>query len=319
MGMRRIRLLQRFEQVEKIVGVDKREDRRLNVEKNYGCKTYNSIDDVFSQQMKIQCAFICTAPLSHNYLISEMLGRGLHVFTELNLVSDGYEKNMALAEQVRKILFLSSTQFYRKEIQFILKNIKGEKKINYIYHIGQYLPEWHPWEKLEDFFAGDRRTNGCREIMAIEFPWLIAAFGNVKNFHAISSNMSKLPIQYRDNYIIQLEHELDNKGALIIDVVSPKAVRNLEVYGENIYYYWDGSPASLQYFDKISRKVKKPYLYNDVEQLEDYSSFIVENAYQCEIQDFFDVLEGKKRPVYGFHEDQKVLQLIDQIEGRKHG
>ena len=44
-------------------------------------------------------AFVCTAPLTHAGNIGELLDAGLPVFTELNLVEDGYEENMALARE----------------------------------------------------------------------------------------------------------------------------------------------------------------------------------------------------------------------------
>ena len=40
-------------------------------------------------------ALVCTAPLSHAAVIGELLDNGLPVFTELNLVRDGYAENMA--------------------------------------------------------------------------------------------------------------------------------------------------------------------------------------------------------------------------------
>ena len=41
---------------------------------------------------------------------------------------------------------------------------------------------------------------------------------------------------------------------------------------------------------------------------------IADNAYKNEIQDFFDVMNNDKEQVYGFEEDLKVLQIIDQVE-----
>lgn len=314
MGKRRIKLLREFGQVDHIIGIDKRGDRRDEVENKFGCKTYDNMETACQENKMVQCVFICTAPLSHNQLISKALNRGFHVFTELNLVSDGYIENMTLARKKGVILFLSSTHLYREEIRFIHNNVKDKKNLNYIYHIGQYLPDWHPWESFNDFFVGDRKTNGCREIMAIEFPWLIAAFGKIKNFYVASGNISKLNIPYKDHYMMQLEHERGNKGALIVDIVSPKAVRNLEIYGEKVYYCWDGSPVGLKYFDKNDRRTKSISLYTEIHQLDNYSSFVVENAYLNEIQEFFDVLEGKRKPLYGFQEDLEVLNYIDQIE-----
>lgn len=315
MGKRRIRLLQKFSEIEKIVGIDKRTDRRDEVNKIYGCETYESMEQAVENEADLSAAFICTSPLSHTKLINDALKLELNVFSEINLISDGYKENIELAKKVNKVLFLSSTFYYREEIKYLKEKIKDKSNLNYIYHIGQYLPDWHPWEDYLDFFVADKRTNGCREIMAIEFPWLVGAFGTVKKYNVISNNISKLKIDYKDNYMIQLEHENGNKGTLVVDIVSQKAVRNLEVYGENIYFSWNGTPETLQEFDEKTHKIKNVELREEAENIKGYSSFIVENAYQSEIQEFIDVVNGDKVTEYGFEEDFEILKLIDCIEG----
>lgn len=314
MGKRRIRLLKRFEQVEKIIGVDGRIDRRKETKSTLGCEVCESIEQAMEEFSDISSVFICTSPLSHSELITMALNYKLNVFTEINLVSDGYEENIRLAKEHGKVLFLSSTFFYREEIQFIRDRIAGRNNLNYVYHIGQYLPDWHPWENYKDFFVREKRTNGCREIMAIELPWLIGTFGSVNNCHVISDNISKLNIQYKDNYMIQLEHINGNKGTLIVDIVSPKAVRNLEVYGENIYYSWNGSPTTLEQFNPKTKAIERVPLPEEAEYIEGYGSLIIENAYQNEIKEFLDVVAGIVTPQYSFEEDLKVLRLIDKIE-----
>ena len=113
-----------------------------------------------------------------------MLDAGLPVFTELNLVSDGYDALTAKAAEKGVPLFLSSTMLYRAETQYIKAQVQAfEKSVNYIYHIGQYLPDWHPWENYKNFFVGDKRTGGVREIFAIDLPWLLDAFGPVKHVY----------------------------------------------------------------------------------------------------------------------------------------
>lgn len=314
MGKRRIRLLQRFNGIELVVGVDGRKDRREEAINQYGIDAYDSIEKALEKYKDIDSAFVCTSPLSHSKIINGFLNKGLNVFTEINLVEDGYDENIRLAKEKNVTLFLSSTFYYREEIQYIRDKIRERNKLNYIYHIGQYLPDWHPWENYKDFFVGDKRTNGCREIMAIELPWLTGTFGDVKNFNVLSDNITGLSIPYRDNYMIQFEHENGNKGTLIVDIVSPKAVRNLEVYGENTYYSWNGFPTTLEEFIPDTRKVDKVILHEDAEHIDGYGSFITENAYQNEIREFLDVVEGKRKPLYGFEQDLKVLRLIDKIE-----
>lgn len=310
MGKRRIRLLHELYPSYTIFGVDSREDRRNEVLETLKIQCFESIDTIIA---RIDCAFICSSPLTHASLISECLKKKWHVFTELNLVSDGYEENMILAEENNCKLFLSSTFFYRDEIKYIRSKITKEKKWNYIYHIGQYLPDWHPWEAYRDFFIGDKRTNGCREVMAIELPWLIATFGDVREMHVVSNKMTDLNIDYSDNFLIQFQHETGNKGIVVVDVVSPYAVRKLEVYTEGAYLAWGGTPESLLEYDTDNQVLMPIVFHEETEHRNGYSSFIVENAYKNEIREFFEVVLENKEPLYGFKQDKLILSMIDSL------
>ena len=310
MGKRRIRLIKEMYPDYTIYGIDQREDRRMEAEKDLGIKTTASVDTVLE---KVDCAFVCTSPLSHAAIISECLKRKWHVFTELNLVSDGYEDNMKLARVNGCKLFLSSTFFYREEIKYIRSKITKDKKWNYIYHIGQYLPDWHPWENYKDFFVGDKRTNGCREIMAIELPWLLGTFGDVIDSNVISDKLTELHINYHDNFMIQLVHANGSKGVLIVDVVSPCAVRKLEVYTEGRYLAWNGIPESLAEYNNETGELAPVSLSEKAEHRDGYRAFVVENSYKNEIREFFDVVLNNKPAQYGFEQDQKVLALIDSL------
>lgn len=310
MGKRRIRLLQELYPDYVILGVDGRTDRREEVEERLHIVCY---DDISNLNESVDCAFICTSPLSHASIITKCLSKGWHVFTELNLVDDAYESNMKLAMEKGCKLFLSSTFFYREEIKYIRTKITQDVKWNYIYHIGQYLPDWHPWENYKDFFIGEQRTNGCREIMAIELPWLIETFGEVRKTHVVSDKMTDLNIGYHDNFMIQISHENGNKGILVVDVVSPYAVRKLEAYAEERYLCWDGTPESLRVLNHSSGLLEKVSLNEETEHREGYKEFIVENAYKNEIQEFFKVVLENKSPLYGFEKDQKILKLIDSL------
>lgn len=315
MGKRRIRLMKEMYPEVLICGVDSREDRRIDASNMYGIGCFSSISEA-KCKIDIDCSFVCTAPLSHDLIIEECLNNKWNVFTELNLVSDGYEKNIELAKKNGVVLFLSSTFFYREEISYLRKKIRTSNKWNYIYHIGQYLPDWHPWETYKEFFVGDRRTNGCREIMAIELPWLCSAFGEIVNSCVMADKMTDLKIDFNDNFIIQLQHENGNKGVLVVDVVSPCAVRRLEAYGENKYLQWSGTPESLMEFDSDEGKLCSVDLDEQTEHQFGYREFVVENAYKNEIREFFDVVYKRKLPIYGFEQDLRILQVIDSLEAK---
>lgn len=315
MGKRRIRLMQKRNDVELIAGIDSQEDRRKECEETLGISTYISIDDAVKSTV-FDCAFICTSPLSHSAIIKECLENGLHVFTEINLVPDGYQDNLKLAKEKNKVLFLSSTFMYREETQYIHGRVVSQiKPVNYMYHIGQYLPDWHPWETYKSFFVGDKRTNGCREIMAIELPWISEAFGEISSIKSAHDKMSSLEVDYDDNYIINIEHKNGNKGILVIDVVSRRAVRNFEAYSEDLYLTWNGTPQGLAEYSIEKKNMESIQLYDSIEHTEGYQATVIENAYTNEIEEFFSVVRGEREQTYGFEKDFVTLQWLDRIEG----
>jgi len=314
MGRRRIRLIQQLDKETEIVGVDTNEERKKKCQIEYEIETFSYLEDVI-KSAEPECAFVCTSPLTHSSLIAKCLGSGLHVFTELNLVDDGYEENILLAEQKKRVLFMSSTFLYREEIKKI-KSLtkKAECLLNYTYHVGQYLPDWHPWENYKDFFVANKYSNGCREIFAIELPWLVDVFGEIVKVDVVKSKMSSLDLDYDDNYLVIIQHKSGHKGTLVVDIVSRKALRNLEVFGEKLYLHWDGTPTGLTLYDINTKNEQKINLYEKIAQLDNYSNFIVENAYSNEIVAFFEAMTQGNIPLYSFEKDREILKIIDRIE-----
>lgn len=177
--------------------------------------------------------------------------------------------------------------FIKKEVE------KNHFKGSYRYHIGQYLPEWHPWERYQDFFIGQPRTNACREIFAIELPWLTEVFGAICSVKVVHKKASRLEIDFDDLYQVVLEHESGVLGNLIVEVISPSTVRKLEILGEGFYIEWKGSPETLKCYRPDTKKIEEVYLYQDVEHTEGYSSFVVENAYYDELVNFIECVEKR--------------------------
>ncbi len=314
MGKRRLRILSEIPNLD-IFGVDSNKERCAAVNKDFGIQCYNTIDEAFYSQ-KIECAFVSTSPLSHATIINQCLKQGAHVFTELNLVKDGYEENMKLAEEKGLVLFLSSTSLYKKEIKAIKERInKSKSKLDYIYHIGQYLPDWHPWESYKDYFIGDKRTNGCREILAIDLPFIVTCFGKIVNWCVLKSKNTTLNIDYNDNYMMLFEHEGGAKGTIIIDVVCRKAVRKMEVFGEDLYVSWDGTPDSLKEYDIENKEERIIPLENASEHVAGYASFITENPYRDEVNEFFEQIKNSTfKPAWNFEKDLEILHIIDELE-----
>ncbi len=313
MGKRRIRLLKKMYQQYHIYGVDLNAQRCAFVKKEYEMETFPTIEEAVSQR-KFECAFVCTSPLTHAGIIKTCLENDMNVFTELNLVSDAYVDNINLAKQKNKLLFLSSTMIYRDEMKYLRERIDAKKCYSYTYHVGQYLPDWHPWENYKDFFVADKKTNACREILAIELPWIVKTFGEIEHIKSVRTKATKLDIDYDDSYMILLQHKSGTIGSLCVDVVSCEPIRSLKIVAENLYLSWDGDEDS--FFEKSGSKeeLKKISLYDEIDHLEGYNKTIIENEYANELIQFFDELQKKADSIYNFEDDLKTLSIIDEVE-----
>ncbi len=311
MGKRRIRILKDKYPDFFIVGVDNNLERAEYVSREYGICTYPSLMDI---EEKPDCAFVCTSPQFHGGIIEECLDRDMHVFSEINLVNNLYEENIGKAEKKGKTLFLSSTPLYKAEMQIIDQRVKeGNAPCAYQYHVGQYLPDWHPWDNLKEFFVSNKITNGCRELLAIELPWLQNTFGEIERVNVIRRKLSNLDIEFSDAYLVQIEHVGGSAGNLTVDVVSRQAVRQLEILNEELYIKWNGTPDSLYEKDMGSGKLEQIQAGEYIHE-QGYGDFINEYAYAREIEEFFEVIKGKQ-PLYSFRQDGKILKVIDEIEG----
>ena len=316
MGKRRIRLLQKIRPQDQIVGVDSNNERCASVRTEFGIDTTGNLSDVLSVHPDYAC--VCTSPLSHADIISQCLKAGASVFTEINLVDDLYDVNMQLAKERGKTLYLSSTPLFRKETAYITERVRVQStkgnNLGYLYHVGQYLPDWHPWENYKDFFIGSRRTNGCREIFAIELPWLVRCFGEIDDVKVLSGRCTELDIEYPDNFSVLIHHRTGHQGVMAADVVCRKAVRYFEVYGEELYLTWDGSPGGLKEYDTAAHEEHAVDLYAQADHLDGYNPLIIENAYESELIDFFETAEHGAVPAYSFAQDKEILKWIDTVE-----
>ena len=317
MGKRRIRLLHNIDNTIEIYGVDARDDRRVDAKNmcnslGFAIQTFATIEEVKKIE-KIDISLVCTSPASHGEIINECLQNNWNVFTEINLVGTKYSENIELAKDKGLILYLSSTPMFRREVKYITDRVASiDNSANSIYHVGQYLPDWHPWESYKDFFVGQKSTNGCREILAIELPWLSEAYGDITNIYSVTNKLTQLDIDFQDSYNILVEHAGGNKGMIVADVVCRPAVRYFETYGEAFYIRWDGTTDGL--YEYSSGKPDKIDLYNEVRHQDGYNSMIIENEYEDELRDFLEVLNGEKNVRYSFEKDLKILNWIDEVE-----
>lgn len=314
MGLRRIRLIQSISSDFNIIGIDPNEAKRNTAEQLYGIITYPYFHNV--DNIQYFAVFVSSPPLTHENIIKRALEHNAHVFSEINIQKWDYTKVTRMAQINKLVLFLSSTLLYRKDILKIKEVVDTcHSLMTYNYHIGQYLPDWHPWEDYTTFFAAKKETNACREILALELPWLIDTFGEVVEYSKMSLKITDLSIDYPDSMLILIKHASGTCGILQVDVVSRKCERDFRLIGESLNLRWDGTPNGLFIYDS-SKKVENLIMtYELPTHVDAYNSTIIEDAYYEEIKTFFAQINGQGNAKYTFENDSEIIELINKIEG----
>lgn len=315
MGKRRARLIAEFFPGIVLAGVDSRTDRREHFARQFNVAVFDSLDEGMKTFAPV-AVVVCTSPEHHGELVQTILKRGISTFSELDLLDDCYDELVALEKRPSPVSFLSSTPLYRSENRWIMKNHwkTGTRKF-YSYHVGQYLPDWHPWEKYEEFFVGLPRTNAIREILCIELPWLTETFGSVSDFCCFWSRTSSLKLPYPDTCQILLRHSDGTAGSLTVDCVSRKAIRNLRISGEEGSILWEGNNQSLCFLPPSGESFHPLLEETELERQIGYAEFISESPYLEELRHFFRLVSGETTDrEYGYARHRGILQLVDELE-----
>ena len=311
MGRRRIRLVSEVLNNAVFICVDRNPERLMHI-KAIGLLGYSNLDEAINEKPEI--AFVCTSPGHHASIILRLIDSGIQVFTELNLTSDLYEEIIDKSKIKNVSVFISSTLLYKKQIEFVNDFVKKQNSpMNYIYHVGQYLPDWHPWECYKDFFVSQKQTNGIREILAIQLPWIVNTFGMIDSLSCQTQKCTRLDIDFPDTVNLSLHHENGNIGVFVADVVSRKAITRLEIIGEKIHLFWDGYD-DLYNLNIDSGMLEKIHVNNSGDHIEGYSDNINEEPYRNEIKEFLLMIKEGKSPRYSLMKDKYILSLIDKIE-----
>ena len=171
MGKRRVRCLMALGvKPEEIWGTDSRADRLEEAKEKYGINVVSNESEVDFD--KIDAIIVSLPPDKHKIGVDVAVKYNKPVFVEASVL---LEETKEIREASKNIFVAPSCTFVFhpmiKEIKKIINSNKLGKVCNFSYHSGQYLPDWHPWEDVNDFYVSNPSTGGAREIVPYELTW----------------------------------------------------------------------------------------------------------------------------------------------------
>ncbi|AZS82267.1 Gfo/Idh/MocA family oxidoreductase [Achromobacter spanius] len=313
MGKRRVRnLLANGISPSDIIGVDKREDRAEEARTKYGITAHTTLRD---EDVAATNAFVISTPPDHHLPYAQKAAaQGKHMFIEASVLAEGLEELAQEVDSKKLVAFPSCTmRFFAgpRRVRELVQSDAIGKVLAWQYQSGQYLPDWHPWEPITDFYVSNPETGGCREIVPFEMVWLEPLFGAVTDIDGRHAKRSDMPAAIDDIYMLQTRHESGALGQLIVDVLSRSAVRHLRITGSEGTLEWDDSAKRIRVYSAATGQwTEESVGLGTVE-----SKYInPEEPYIEEIRTYLSCIQSKTAPTYTLRDDIKILDLLYRAE-----
>lgn len=312
MGKRRIRNL-RANGEKDVSGFDIRPDRNAEVKEKYGIKTLSAVTDIEPNEFDV--LIISTSPDAHGHYIRYALKHKKHFFVEHPTSDDGYKE--ILKNKDATVKAPSCTFLFHPAVK-LMKRILEEgtigKVLAFQYHMGQYLPEWHPWEDYRSVYFSKRETGACREMFAFELIWLNSLMGSrAKKTNGIIGKRSDLDMDADDTVTAIVQYENGVRGTLLIDTIARKPFRTLRILGSEGVLEWERFENALKVFTASDKKTEiMPVPRGNPEK----GYVNEEEMYIEEMKAFLDAIKGKATYPHSFKENLGNIKMMQSLSAK---
>ncbi|MBI1974961.1 MAG: Gfo/Idh/MocA family oxidoreductase, partial [Parcubacteria group bacterium] len=281
----------------------------------YGIRTLNRFEEISPKDFDV--LIISTSPDAHGDSIRYALQHRKHFFVEHPTSEDGYKEILANKDETMKApscTFLFNPAI--KTMKKILDEGRIGKALAFQYHMGQYLPDWHPWEDYRDVYFSKKETGACREMFCFELIWLNHLMNSrVKEVTGTITKLSDLDMTADDTITAAVAYENNVRGTLLIDVIARKPYRTLRILGSEGVLEWERFDHAIRIYDAKSKQTKViPVPKGNPEK----GYVNEEEMYIDEMKAFLDAIKGKAPYPYSFEENLTNLRALEKIGCGQH-
>ena len=166
--------------------------------------------------------------------------------------------------------------------------------------VGEYLPDWHPWENYSESYAARRDLGGGAILTMIhEIDYLHWIFGPLSVQHALGGKRTSLEINVEDTVLLTLKSEDEIPIHLRMDYWRRPPERTLSIVGDKAQIFWDYHTKELRIFSK-GQLIVEDKLPNDWDR----------NILFLEMmRDFYEAIKEKREVCSSLSDGVKILKL----------
>lgn len=321
MGKRRIRNLRELK-IE-IIGFDTNENRKKEAVDLYGIQVTDSINAALEKNP--DGIIISTPPDKHKEHALIAIKKKIPFFTEVNTmpvkdmqeIIDMCEKNNVRGMPSCNVAFHPSMKRIRK----ILEEKKIGRMLAFYFHSGAYLPDWHPWENMSDYYVHKKNTGGGRDQIMWELSWIFQILGRPKTVFAHTKKLGDFNADIFDIYDLQIEFESGILGSIVVDVIQRPPSRYCDIIGTKGTLKWDYDDKAVRYW---SIEEKKWISYPEKDDCYGYpverpkpgfasKDLGMAESYIDEMKEFVKVIKGSN-PTFTYVNEKFMLKTMFEAE-----
>jgi predicted dehydrogenase len=269
-------------------------DANRNVEDEYSIRVVLSLDQALAEKPEI--AFVCNPSSLHVPAALACIRAGCDVFIE-KPVSDSLDGTEELvrtaAEQSRIAMVGYQLRFHpclRKLAETVQSGVLGSL-LAVRATIGEYLPNWHPYEDYRQMYASRADLGGGVILSQIhEFDYLYSIFGLPTRIYALGGHWSELEMDVEDTASILMECTVAGRPLPIQlhqDYLQSPPSRQCEVIGDRGRAVMDLHSLTVTVFTRG----------NPTPAVHSYAGFERNQLFLDQTAHFLECVKNRKRPV----------------------
>jgi len=286
-------------------------DHDRDVEQVYNIRSFDNLDDAVAERPDI--AFICNPSSLHVLVARTCLLAGVDIFLEKPLSDslDGVEELVALAAAHKRIAMVGYQLRFHPCVQR-LQQIVASGELGALLGvratIGEYLPNWHPYEDYRQMYASRADLGGGVVLTQIhELDFLYSIFGVPSRVYAVGGHWSDLEVDVEDTASALLEVPYDGRSLPIQlhqDYLQSPANRQTEVIGDHGRAVMDLHAQTVSLF---RRNVPQPEVFR-------VNNFDRNKLFLDQTRHFLDCVRTRSKPVVDLRDGIQSMKMALAIK-----
>jgi len=276
-----------------------------NVESEYSIRTHSDLDSALAQKPEV--AFICNPSSLHVPVARACLAAHCDIFIEKPLSDSIREIDVLIgaAEQSKAIAMVGYQLRFHPCLKLLTEIVKSGSLGSLLAvraTVGEYLPNWHPYEDYREMYASRAELGGGVILSQVhEFDYLYSLFGVPTRVFALGGHWSDLEVDVEDTATMLMDCSFAGRSLPIQlhqDYLQSPPSRQCEVIGDRGRALMDLHKLTVTLFRRG----------NAIPEQQTFEGFERNQLFLDELKHFLDCVKSRKRPIVDLHDGLQSLR-----------